>query len=57
MPKARNKIIRGAREALAYARGNCPHEWVYKRNKAKTTLIRHCRKCGVRETTWRQPSH
>lgn len=53
--RKRNKIMAGATEALAYARGDCAHTWVYKKSKLKTaTWTKHCRKCGVRVTEHRR---
>ena len=54
MAKARrkSKILIGAEQALASAR--CDHQWVHKRSKNKATLVRHCRKCGCRETSWKK---
>lgn len=49
-----NKILQGAREALAFARGDCSHEWERLQTRIKDgkihTTVSECKKCGVRMT-------
>lgn len=50
-PKKRTKIIAGAHQAVAFARGDCDHEWVYKKSKRIPAVwVRNCRRCGARVT-------
>jgi len=52
-----NKIVAGARQAAAFARGECDHQWLHKKSKTrKGVWIRHCRKCGVRVTEFARPT-
>lgn len=52
-PRLKSKIVTGMEQALAHAQ--CDHQWIHKRSKDKTTLVRHCRKCGSRERNWGKP--
>jgi hypothetical protein len=47
-----NKIIEGAKEALAFARGDCDHEWMREKNLSVAKEAAVCQKCGVRLTTY-----
>jgi hypothetical protein len=56
MPR-KNKIVTGAKQAAAFARGECDHQWIHKKSKTtKDVWIRHCRKCGVRVTDFGRPT-
>lgn len=49
---AASKMLNGLRKALAYARGDCRHEFTYwEPRKAGHGWTRICTKCGVRETS------
>lgn len=51
--KRKHRIIAGAEQAVEFARGDCDHQWLYKRSKVKPlTMMRHCRKCGMRVTEY-----
>ena len=58
-----NKIIEGAKEAIAFAKGDCVHRWRYisttiEYSKDQIAQAKECEKCGVRVTEFmrRSPS-
>lgn len=47
--KAFNKIAEGLKQALAYARGECEHEWkTMELAGTEPWVVKECIKCGVR---------
>ncbi len=50
--KAFDKIAEGLKQALAYARGDCDHDWERGRTTADGGQVKRCTKCGVRITTY-----
>jgi ribosomal protein S27E len=49
MSKAGKKMIESLQQAVAFARGDCDHEWITTRVDDASITCR-CEKCGVRLT-------
>jgi len=50
------KMLEGLKEALAYARGDCRHEFTYWEHVKQIGAWRRiCTKCKIRETVWQRP--
>jgi hypothetical protein len=51
-----SKILAGLKEALAFARGKCRHEWTYWLHDARYPMWSHtCTKCKVTVTVKQRP--
>lgn len=47
--RAFDKIAEGLKQALAYARGECEHEWkMMELASTELWVVKECIKCGVR---------
>lgn len=57
MSKTGDKTIRAMEEAIAYARGDCEHDWVLRDKTDGHGVTSECRKCGVRVTTYPPPKN
>ena len=42
-----SRILKGLKQALAFARGECRHDWTVVK-KTNFHVVRECRKCKVR---------